>query len=133
MERGVLISHTWYHIGGWCSIWLLLIAVVACGPGTRRRLPLARFAFGLHSVPFSSFTDLEQIIVSHSSRSRYFNADRSTLNLACLFDLAHVAGWDPYNRHGLGHISWVGSVLCIDPAQPFTAGEELDDKFADRS
>ena len=26
-------------------------------------------------------------------------------------DLAHVAGWEPHNLHGLGHISWVGSAL----------------------
>ena len=28
-----------------------------------------------------------------------------------LYDLAHVAGLEPYNLHGLGHASWVGSVL----------------------
>ena len=29
-----------------------------------------------------------------------------------LYDLAHVAGWDPYNPHDdLDHVSWVGSAL----------------------
>ena len=28
-----------------------------------------------------------------------------------LYDLAHVVGWEPYNLHDLGHVSWVGSVL----------------------
>ena len=41
-----------------------------------------------------------------------------------LYGVAHAAGWESYNVHGLGHVSWVGSVLC----RPFTtAGEELDD------
>ena len=25
-----------------------------------------------------------------------------------VYDLAHVAGWEPYNLHDLGHVSWVG-------------------------
>ena len=29
-----------------------------------------------------------------------------------LYDVAHDAGWDPYNLHGPVHVSWVGSVLC---------------------
>ena len=28
-----------------------------------------------------------------------------------MHDLAHVAGWEPYDAHNLGHVSWVGSVL----------------------
>ena len=28
-----------------------------------------------------------------------------------MWDLAHVAGWEPCNLHGLAHVSWVGSVL----------------------
>ena len=28
-----------------------------------------------------------------------------------LYDLAHVAGWEPCNLHDLGQVSWVGSVL----------------------
>ena len=28
-----------------------------------------------------------------------------------LYDLAHVAGWEPYTLHGLGHVSSVGSAL----------------------
>ena len=28
-----------------------------------------------------------------------------------LYDLARDAGWEPCNLHGLGHVSWVGSVL----------------------
>ena len=44
-----------------------------------------------------------------------------------LYDLAHVAGWEPYNLHDLGRVSWVGSVPYTDPAQSLaTAGEELD-------
>ena len=29
-----------------------------------------------------------------------------------LYDLAHVAGWQLYNLHDLGHVSWVRPVLC---------------------
>ena len=28
-----------------------------------------------------------------------------------LYDLTHAAGWELYNLHDPGHISWVGSVL----------------------
>ena len=28
-----------------------------------------------------------------------------------LYALAHVAGWEPYDLHHLGHAPWVGSVL----------------------
>ena len=43
-----------------------------------------------------------------------------------LCDLAHVAGWDKYNLHDLAQVSWVGSVLIGDPAQPLTtAGEAV--------
>ena len=28
-----------------------------------------------------------------------------------VYDLAHVAGWEPYNLHDLGHVSRVGPVL----------------------
>ena len=31
-------------------------------------------------------------------------------DLCHLYDLAHVAGWERYNQHHLGHVSWVGSV-----------------------
>ena len=33
--------------------------------------------------------------------------------LMCVNDLAHVAGWEPYNLHYLleGRVSWVGSVV----------------------
>ena len=31
----------------------------------------------------------------------------------CIYDRAHVAGWDPQHQHDLvGHVSWVGSVQC---------------------
>ena len=51
-----------------------------------------------------------------------------------LCDLAHVAGWDKYNLHDLAQVSWVGSVLIGDPAQPLTtAGEALDDLDHDLS
>ena len=45
-----------------------------------------------------------------------------------LYDLAHVAGWDPYDLPDLAQVSWVGSVYYADPAQPLTTvGEdELD-------
>ena len=42
-----------------------------------------------------------------------------------LYDLAHV-GWDPYNLHGLAHVSWVASVLQYADLELTTAGEELD-------
>ena len=28
-----------------------------------------------------------------------------------LYDLAHVAGREPYNLHDLAHVAWVGPVL----------------------
>ena len=60
------------------------------------------------------------------------------LDLCDLYDLAHAAGWEPYNLHDIliGHASWVGSALrtYADPAQPLTtAGEELDDRGHDLS
>ena len=38
---------------------------------------------------------------------------RTGSNLYDLYDLAHVAGWEPHNLHALlnGHVYWVGSVL----------------------
>ena len=41
-----------------------------------------------------------------------------------LYDVAHVAEWDPYNWHDLGHASWVGYCMYYaDPAQQkITAG-----------
>ena len=30
-----------------------------------------------------------------------------------LYDLAHVAGWEPCNLHDLGLVSWVGPVWTI--------------------
>ena len=50
--------------------------------------------------------------IPHISLSRSFRADRSIHDL---YDLAHVAGWEPYNLHDLAHLSWVGSVLYTDP------------------
>ena len=49
--------------------------------------------------------------------------------LSILCDLAHVAGWEPYNLHDLARVSWVGLVHYTDAAQQAltTAGEELDD------
>ena len=35
-----------------------------------------------------------------------------------LYDLAHAAGWDPYNLHDLAHASCVGSVLCRSCTTP---------------
>ena len=29
-----------------------------------------------------------------------------------LYDLAYVAGWEPYDVHGLAHVSWVGHVFA---------------------
>ena len=35
-----------------------------------------------------------------------------------LYDLAHAAGWEPYNLRNLGHVSRVGSALLFtDRAQ----------------
>ena len=39
---------------------------------------------------------------------RYFRADISPI---CLICVAHVAGWEKYYLHNLGHVSWVESVL----------------------
>ena len=56
----------------------------------------------------------------------YFCQGRSIPDVSRL--TSHVTGWDPYNPHDLARVSWVGSVLCTDPAQPLTAAsEELDD------
>ena len=41
--------------------------------------------------------------------SRYFRTD--AFLICTRYDLARVAGWEPYNLHGLGHVSWVGDVL----------------------
>ena len=30
-----------------------------------------------------------------------------------LCDLAHVAGWEPYNLHDLAHVSCVGSICTV--------------------
>ena len=50
-----------------------------------------------------------------------------------LYDLAHVARWEPYNLHHLGHVSRDGFVL-IDPAQHVTtAGYDLDRDLSDLS
>ena len=38
-----------------------------------------------------------------------------------IYSIAHVSGWQPYNLHDLGHISWVGSVLyrsCTTSRRP---------------
>ena len=46
--------------------------------------------------------------------SRYFRADRLSPDLYDLYntyDLAHAAGWERYNLHDLGNVSWVGYVL----------------------
>ena len=51
--------------------------------------------------------------------------DRYIPDLYDLYDLARGAGWERYNLHGLGRVSWVGSVLYryTDPAQHLrTAG-----------
>ena len=46
----------------------------------------------------------------------------------CTYDLVHVVGCNSHNLRDLTHVSWVGSVLWTDPAQPLTmTGEELDD------
>ena len=45
-----------------------------------------------------------------------------------LYDLSHVAWWEPYNLHDLStvaRVSWVGSLVhrsCTTPAQPLTNG-----------
>ena len=46
-----------------------------------------------------------------------------------LYDLAEIAGWDPYNLHDLAQASCVGSVLCRYRTTPdlISAGGELDD------
>ena len=53
-----------------------------------------------------------------------------------MYGLAHLAGWDSYNLHGLAlvFLSWICATMQLDPAQPLTtAGEELDDLSVDRS
>ena len=41
--------------------------------------------------------------------------------------VAHVAGWEAYNLHDLGHVSCGLDLYYADPAQPLTAaGGELD-------
>ena len=45
-----------------------------------------------------------------TSSRRSFRADISPVYLK-VYDLAHVPGWEPHNRHDLGHFSCVGSVL----------------------
>ena len=47
-----------------------------------------------------------------SSDHIFFRAD----DLYDLYDLARVAGWEPYDLHDLGHVSLVGSALYISRA-----------------
>ena len=55
--------------------------------------------------------------LQHYSSSR---SARQGRYIPDLYHLAHAAGWEPYNLHDLGQVSWVGSVLdrsCnTDPA-----------------
>ena len=30
-----------------------------------------------------------------------------------MYDLAHVAEWEPHNQHDIAHVSWVGCVLRL--------------------
>ena len=47
--------------------------------------------------------------------------------LQILYDIGHVAWWDPYNLRDLARIPRL-DLYYADPAQPLTtAGEELDD------
>ena len=44
-----------------------------------------------------------------------------------LYDLAHVAGWEPYDLRDLPHVSCGLDLYYVDPAQPLliaAAGEE---------
>ena len=44
------------------------------------------------------------------------------MDLSDLYDVAHVAGWEPHSPHDVGHISGVGSDLySTDSAQHLTA------------
>ena len=67
---------------------------------------------------------------------RCFEADiwiPDLYDLCDLYDLAHVAVWEPCILRDLRHVAGVGSILCTDPSQPITtAGEELDDLSVDR-
>ena len=58
-----------------------------------------------------SCADHLQII--STSWPRPFRADRYIPDLYDLYDLAHVAGWEPYNPHDLGHVSWVRSMQKV--------------------
>ena len=60
------------------------------------------------------------------SLSRFFKAYMFPI----LYDLAHIAGWDPYILHDLDRFSlgWMCSTVHRYPAQPLrAAGEDLDD------
>ena len=51
-----------------------------------------------------------------------------------IYDLAHVAGWEPYNLHDLGHASYRLDLYYTDPAQHIVAGGyNLDDLVIDVS
>lgn len=34
------------------------------------------------------------------------------------YDLAHGAGWDPYNPHDMAHVSWIG--ICTKQILPIS-------------
>ena len=54
---------------------------------------------------FHTSTDHVQIIPTNH------DLDISGQKKLDLYDPAHIAGWEPYKLHDLGHVSWVGSVL----------------------
>ena len=60
--------------------------------------------------------------------SRFRSAWRGRL-IRDLCDLAHVAEWEPCNLHGLGGVSWVGSVLY----RPCATCHYLDHGLSDPS
>ena len=52
-----------------------------------------------------------------------------------LYDVAHVVGWELYNLHDLGHVSWVGSALYRSCTTPHNGrlGSTVDDIDRDLS
>ena len=58
--------------------------------------------------------------IDHAMGAHFHDLDTSFQGRYChdLYDPARVAGWERYNLHDLGHVSWGGSVLYRSYAAP---------------
>ena len=68
--------------------------------------------------PLTRWTPAKKVIDQCANRTDH-QSPLNDLDLPCTTDRlltcmiqVNAAGWEPYNMHGLAHVSWVGSVLC---------------------